>query len=166
MKFHLTEINAQQIEFALMKYFKSRLNIAELLTKRTNRLRRHHINLALMHFEFMGLHRTGSGCRFSNVNAWWRVSSIGRVQDTRGGTFLAREVGKDIGRYTLKGQFSWYTDLLLACSCDPHRQTHHVPLRSPRQRKWLFGEEFSFAAGHKEKLKVTAYVKQEAPFGF
>ena len=36
-----------------------------------------------------------------------------RVQDTRGGTFLVREVGKDIGRYTLKGQFSWYTDLLL-----------------------------------------------------
>jgi hypothetical protein len=32
---------------------------------------------------------------------------------------------------------------------------------SSRQRKWLFGEEFSFAAGHKEKLTVTAYVKQE-----
>jgi hypothetical protein len=32
---------------------------------------------------------------------------------------------------------------------------------SPRQRKWLFGEEFSFAAGPKEKLTMTAYVKQE-----
>ena len=35
-----------------------------------------------------------------------------RVQDTRGGTFLVPEVGKDIGRYTLKGQFSWYTDTI------------------------------------------------------